>query len=99
MLGTNEKEDSKMEKEFDFWQDHSERFLVMANLWEKKIKMENVYEKFKNDIIVNFYCFINYFYVFIYNLWMEIRMFKIDLFLFFFHIFKLKLSPFLNILF
>jgi nitrogen fixation NifU-like protein len=41
MLGTNEKEDSEMGKEFDFWQDHSERFLVMANLWERRTKMAN----------------------------------------------------------
>ena len=29
-----------MEQKFDFWQDHSERFLVMANLWERRIVME-----------------------------------------------------------
>lgn len=30
-----------MEEKFDFWQDHSEQFLVMANLWERRTKMEN----------------------------------------------------------
>lgn len=25
-----------MEKTFDYWQDHSETFLIMANLWDKR---------------------------------------------------------------
>ena len=27
---------SYMEKPFDFWQDHSETFLIMANLWNRR---------------------------------------------------------------
>ena len=30
-----------MADEFDFWQDHSEQFLVMANLWERRMALEN----------------------------------------------------------
>lgn len=30
-----------MDEQFDFWQDHSERFLVMANLWERRMVLEN----------------------------------------------------------
>jgi len=29
-----------MADEFDFWQDHSECFLVMANLWERRVVLE-----------------------------------------------------------
>jgi nitrogen fixation NifU-like protein len=28
-----------MEDKFDFWQDHSERFLVMANLWDRRMAL------------------------------------------------------------
>jgi len=28
-----------MKKSFDFWQDHSETFLIMANLWDKRKAM------------------------------------------------------------
>jgi nitrogen fixation NifU-like protein len=30
-----------MEKPFDFWQDHSETFLIMANLWDRRKAIEN----------------------------------------------------------
>jgi nitrogen fixation NifU-like protein len=30
-----------MEKTFDFWQDHSETFLIMANLWDKRMAVDN----------------------------------------------------------
>jgi nitrogen fixation NifU-like protein len=29
-----------MEKPFDFWQDHSEAFLIMANIWDKRKAMD-----------------------------------------------------------
>ncbi len=29
-----------MKSTFDFWQDHSDQFLVMANLWERRTAME-----------------------------------------------------------
>ncbi len=29
-----------MEKPFDFWQDHSETFLIMSNLWDKRKTVE-----------------------------------------------------------
>jgi len=29
-----------MSEKFDFWQDHSERFLIMANLWDRRVVME-----------------------------------------------------------
>jgi nitrogen fixation protein NifU and related proteins len=31
---------SYMEKPFDYWQDHSETFLIMANLWDKRKTVE-----------------------------------------------------------
>lgn len=30
-----------MKKPFNYWQDHSERFLMMANLWERRTATEN----------------------------------------------------------
>lgn len=30
-----------MEKLFDYWQDHSENYLIMANLWDKRQVIEN----------------------------------------------------------
>ncbi|MBB1094536.1 iron-sulfur cluster assembly scaffold protein [Rhodopseudomonas palustris] len=30
-----------MKSTFDFWQDHSDQFLVMANLWDRRTAMEN----------------------------------------------------------
>ncbi len=30
-----------MADKFDFWQDHSECFLVMANLWDRRMVLEN----------------------------------------------------------
>ena len=29
-----------MKKPFDYWQDHSDRFLTMANLWDRRTAME-----------------------------------------------------------
>jgi nitrogen fixation protein NifU and related proteins len=30
-----------MAEKFDFWQDHSEQFLVMANLWDRRMALVN----------------------------------------------------------